>query len=288
MSFTFGVALLAVVTAVTCALPGVFIVLRRGSMLVDAISHSILPGIVVGYLFTRNFDSPLLIVGAALAGLIVVLGNEWLIRTGLITGDAPQGLIFPALFSVGVILVSMNFANIHLDTHMVLAGDLNIAAFRQLSIGGVMLGPSYLFVMLAVLLANIVFLMLAYSSLKVSTFDPAFARSIGVRTGLVNTAFMFLVSVTVTASFHAAGAILVIALMVVPPATAVLVSRRLPVMIVWTLVFAIASALLGFIIAYVTNAATSAGIAVVTGLVFLAVLTATRIHRRRRLTQSFG
>ena len=132
MSFLLGTILLAVVTALACALPGVFIVLRKNSMLVDAISHAILPGIVVGYFFTRDLDSPLLILGAALAGLVVVLGSEWLSRTGLLTGDAPQGLIFPALFSAGVILVTLNFANVHLDVHAVLVGVLNLAAFQRL------------------------------------------------------------------------------------------------------------------------------------------------------------
>src|SRR5690625_8013554 len=94
-------------------------------MLVDAISHAVLPGIVVGYFITRDLESPLLILGAALAGLVVVLGSEWLTRTGLLTGDAPQGLVFPALFSGGVILVSVNFPTVPLAPHPVLAGALN-------------------------------------------------------------------------------------------------------------------------------------------------------------------
>src|SRR5690606_37029870 len=92
MNFVLGTALLAVVTALACALPGTFIVLRKNSMLVDAISHAVLPGIVVGYFFTQDLESPLLTVGAALAGLVVAVGSEWLGRTGLLTGDAPQGL----------------------------------------------------------------------------------------------------------------------------------------------------------------------------------------------------
>lgn len=282
MSFVIGTMLLAVVTAVACALPGTFVVLRRGSMLVDAIAHAVLPGIVVGYFFTRNFDSPILVIGSALAGLLVVLGAEWLSRTGLLTGDAPQGLIFPALFSAGVIMVSMNFANIHLDTHMVLAGDLNIAAFRHLIIGGVSVGPSYLYVMLGVLLINVIFLSVFYSKLKVTTFDSQFASSLGIRTGLLNTAFMFIVSVTVTAAFNASGAILVIALVVVPPATAYLLSTRLPVMIALTVIIAITGSLAGFWIAYALDAATSAGMAVFYGVMFTSVLLGTRIVQRRR------
>ncbi|MGO1410828.1 metal ABC transporter permease [Microbacterium sp.] len=281
MSFVLGTTLLAVVTALACALPGVFVVLRKNSMLVDAISHAVLPGIVVGYFFAHNLDSPLLILGAALAGLLVVLGSEWLSRTGLLTGDASQGLIFPALFSGGVILVTLNFANVHLDTHAVLVGDLNLAAWQQLIIGGVSWGPVYLYVMLAVLLVNLTFLGLFYSKLKVTTFDAQFATSLGIRSGLLDTAFMFLVSVTVTAAFNAAGAILVIALVVVPAATAYLLSTRLPVMIALTAGIAVAGALAGFWVAYVLDAATSAGMSVFYGLVFGVVLVATRLRQRR-------
>ena len=286
MTFVAGTALLAVVTALACALPGVFVVLRKDSMLVDAISHAVLPGIVVGYFLTRDLESPLLIVGAALAGLLVAVGSEWLCRTGLLTGDAPQGLVFPALFSAGVILVTTNFANIHLDTHAVLVGDLNLAAWDQLTVGGVSIGPTYLYVMLAVLGFDCAFLAVSYSRLKVTTFDPQFAASVGVRTGVVSTAFMFVVSLTVTAAFHAAGAILVIALMIVPPATAYLLSRRLPTMIMSTAVIAVTGALAGFWLAYLLDAATSAGMAVFFGLIFVAVHVASRLarhlrHRRR-------
>lgn len=282
MSFAVGTALLAAVTAVACALPGVFVVLRKGSMLVDAIAHAVLPGIVVGYYFTQNFDSPVLILGSALAGLLVVLGAETLARTGLLSGDSPQGLVFPALFSIGVILVSTNFANIHLDTHMVLAGDLNLAAYGQLEVGGVALGPQYLYVMLVMLVINAIFLTLFYQKLKVTTFDPQFASSLGIRTTMLNTAFMFLVSVTVTAAFNAAGAILVIALMITPPATAYLLSNNLPTMIVFTVVIAIVGAFAGFGVAYMFNAATSAAMAVFYGVVFIAALGGERLIRRRR------
>ena len=286
MSFIVGTSLLAVVTALACALPGAFVVLRRNSMLVEGIAHAVLPGIVVGFALTHDLNSPWLIVGAALAGLIVVLCNEWLIRTGLLTGDAPQGLVFPALFAAGVILLTLDFNHIHLDIHVVLVGDLNLAAFHQLTVNGVSIGPEYLYVMLAVLLVNIAFIAVFYPKLKLTTFDSEFATVVGMRTGLLNTAFMFLVSVTVVAAFHAAGALLVISLLVVPAATAHLISQRLSGMLVLTALFAVIGAIAGFWIAYVLNAATSAGMALFYGAMFVTVAAAdklaTRVRRRWR------
>ena len=281
MSFLLSAALLAVITAVACALPGVFIVLRRNSMLVDAISHAVLPGIVFGYFLTHNLHSPLLILCAALAGLVVVLGSEWLADTGLITGDAPQGLIFPALFSTGILLLTAEFSHVHLDTHTVLTGDLNLAAWDQLIIGGVSVGAAYMYVMLGILLLNALFITVFYYPLKTSTFDPSFAQGLGMRTRLLNTAFLFLVSMTVTAAFNAAGAILVVALVVVPAATAYLLSSRLSHTIALTVLIAAAGAAGGFWLAYILNAATSAGMSVFYGVLFLVVLAATRIRQRR-------
>lgn len=285
MSYVLGVVLLACVTALACALPGVFVVLRKNSMIVDGISHAVLPGIVVGFALTHDLSSPVLILGAALAGLLVVLGNEWLSETGLLAGDAPQGLIFPALFAGGILLVSMDFQHVHLDTNAVLVGDLNLAVFPALFVGGVNIGPEYLYVMLGVLVLNVVFIALFYTRLELTTFDKQFAFVLGMRTRLLNTAFMFLVSVTVVAAFKAAGAILVISLLVVPAATAHLISKRLSVMFALTAFFAVAGALAGFWIAYVLNTGTSAAMAVFYGLVFLAVAVGQRLLTRFRRNQ---
>ena len=274
--FILGTLLLAVVTALACALPGVFVVLRKKSMVVDGIGHAVFPGIVVGYLLTRDLNSPLLVLGAALAGLLVVLGADWLSKTRMIAGDAPLGLIFPALFAVGVILVSSRLTDLHLDVHVVLVGDLNLASFDRLVVGDVDLGPSYLYVMLAVVALYAAFLVAFYPQLQAATFDPGFARLLGVRTGVLDTAFMFLVSVTVTAAFHAAGALLIIALVVTPAATAQIFAVRMGQLIAWTLAFAGLGAGFGFGLAYALDASTSAGMAVFYGPQFATVLT---IHR---------
>lgn len=286
MSYVLGVVLLACVTALACALPGVFIVLRKNSMIVDGIAHAVLPGIIVGFWLTHDLDSPILILGAALAGLLVVLGNEWLTDTGLLAGDAPQGLIFPALFAGGIILVSIDLQHAHIDTNAALIGDLNLAAIVPLVVNGVNIGPEYLYVMLAVLALNAAFIGVFYKRLKLSTFDRQFAEVLGMRTRMLNTAFMFLVSVTVVAAFKAVGAILVISLLVVPASTALLISNRLSVMILLAAVFAVAGALAGFWIAYILNTATSAAMAVFYGILFVVVAVidklTTRIRRNRR------
>jgi manganese/zinc/iron transport system permease protein len=283
VSYLTGIALLAVVTAVTCSLPGVFLVLRKNAMMTEAVSHAILPGIVLGLVVTGTLDSPLLIVAASLTGLVVVIGTEYLQRTGLLEGDAPQGLIFPALFGLGVIMISLQFANVHLDEHVVLAGDLNIAGFVHLRIGDVSIGPRYLYVMIGVLAMNIAFLILFYKELKISTFDPALADMLGFKTRRIHYLFMFLTSITITASFYAAGSILTVALMVAPAATAYLITRRLKYTIWVTVVIAVVTSLAGFFVAYVLDAATSGGMAFFCGLAFVLAFVVELIRRSKRI-----
>ncbi|MCG8479928.1 MAG: metal ABC transporter permease [Spirochaetales bacterium] len=269
MSFQLGIILLAVVTAACCTLPGVFLVLRKTSMMSEAVSHAVLPGIVVALFITGSLDSPLLIVGASLAGLLVVFSTEYLENTGLLKGDAPLGLLFPAMFGIGVIMVALEFANVHLDEHVILVGDLNVAAFIQLEIGGVSVGPRYLYVLLGVLALNVAFIAIFYKELKITTFDPGLAHSLGFKPRLVNYLFMMVVSVTITASFYVAGSILTIALMIAPAAAAFLLTKRLFSMILVALGIAVTSAIGGFYTAYALDAATSGAMAVFYGLVFV-------------------
>ena len=269
MSFQLGIILLAVTTALCCALPGVFLVLRKTAMMSEAVSHAVLPGIVVALIITGSLDSPLLIVGAALMGLLVVFSTEYLENTGLLKGDAPLGLLFPAMFGLGVIMVSLEFANVHLDEHVVLVGDLNMAAFSQLEINGVSYGPSYLYVLLGVLALNVAFITIFYKELKITTFDPGLAHSLGFRPRLLNYLFMFVVSITITAAFYVAGSILTIALMVAPAAAAFLLTKRLLPMILTAAGITVVSAVGGFYTAYALDAATSGAMAVFYGLVFV-------------------
>lgn len=269
MSFQLGVILLAVVTAVCCSIPGVFLVLRKTAMMSEAVSHAVLPGVVIALFLVGSLDSPLLILGASLSGLAVVFATEYLESTGLLKGDAPLGLLFPAMFGAGVIMVALEFSNVHLDEHTILVGDLNVAAFIPLVVAGREIGPRYLYVLLGILFLNIAFVAVFYKELKITTFDPHLAYSLGFRPKLVNYLFMSVVCITITASFYVAGSILTIALMIAPAASALLLTKRLFPMILVAVGIAIGSAIAGFYTAYALDAATSGAMAVFFGLVFV-------------------
>ncbi|MCR2052152.1 metal ABC transporter permease [Actinomyces bowdenii] len=290
MSLILAVALLAVVTALTCALPGTFLVLRHQSMLVEAMSHAVLPGIALGALISGTTRSPVMVVAASLMGLVVVLGAEQLRRSGLVGGDADQGLVFPALFAVGVIMLSTSLSKVHISQNTVLTGDLNLLALTpgRLVVGRYDLGPSTMWSLLTVLALTAAYLTVFYPVLKVSTFDPITARTMGLPVRWVDLGLMLLVSLTVVVAFSTAGAILVVALMVVPPATALLVARSLPGMIALSLAVAVGSALLGFWVALRLDLATSSMMAVVDGVIFLAVLLLTRGGGRRRVHRALS
>ena len=155
MSPDLEILLIAVVTAVAAALPGTFLVLRRMAMVSDAISHSILPGIVVVFFLVHDLSSPLLLVAAAITGVVAVALIETLQRSGLIAEDAAIGLVFPALFSLGVILISRFASGVHLDTDAVLLGKLEFAPFARLLVSGHDLGPSALWSMTAMVLREV-------------------------------------------------------------------------------------------------------------------------------------
>lgn len=282
MSFPVAVSLLAGVTAIVCLLPGVILVLRRQSMLTDAIAHSVLPGIVIAAMLTGTVDSPLLLVGATIAGVVVVAGTQWLRDTGMLAGDSAIGLVFPPLFAIGVILLTANFRSSHLSEHSVLVGDLNLAAFDRLIVGGYDLGPSYMYTLLAVGLFTGIVLAVLRRPLSAITFDPAFAKVTGVKIALINQVIMLLVSLTVVAAFHVAGSILVVALMIVPPATGLLLSRTVAGVIAVSAVVAVAGSQLGFWLAFSINAPTSAMMSLVDGALFVIVFAVVRLVRAVR------
>jgi manganese/zinc/iron transport system permease protein len=272
MSIALEIQLVALVVAVACALPGVFLVLRRMALMSDAISHTVLLGIVLAWFVTHDVTSPLLVLGAALMGVATVALVELLRRTRLVREDASIGLVFPALFSIAVILITRYAGNVHLDVDAVLLGEIAFAPFRRFEPGGVDLGPRTLWVMGGVLLLNGGFIALLYKELKLSTFDPGLAAALGFSPLLLHYVFMTLVSITAVGAFDAVGSILVVALMIAPPATAYLLTDRLPVMLLLSVLTAGAAAVIGFWTAWWVDASIAGSMATAAGLLFMAAL----------------
>jgi manganese/zinc/iron transport system permease protein len=261
---------IAALTAAACALPGVFLVLRRMALMSDAISHSILLGIVLAFFVVHDLSSPLLVAAAAATGVLTVSLVELLNRTRLVREDAAIALVFPALFSVGVILISRYAGNVHLDVDAVLLGELAFAPFNRWEAGGVDLGPRALWLMGAVLLLNLGFVAAFYKELKLTTFDAALAGALGFAPGVVHYLFMTLVSVTAVGAFEAVGSILVVALMIAPPAAAYLLTDRLPRMIALSVAIGVGSALSGYWASYLLDVSIAGAMASMTGVAFLA------------------
>jgi manganese/zinc/iron transport system permease protein len=263
------IQLIAAVVAVACALPGVFLVLRRMALMSDAISHSILLGIVLAFFATGSLSSPLLLVAAAATGLLTVTLVELLNKSRLVKEDAAIGLVFPALFSIGVILIARFAGNIHLDVDAVLLGELVFAPFDRLEIGGADAGPRILWVMSGILLLNALFIILFYKELKLTTFDEGLAAALGFAPGLIHYLFMGLVSITAVGAFDAVGSILVVALMIAPAATAYLLTDRLQVMVMLSAAIGVASAVAGYWMSFALDVSIAGSMATMTGVAFL-------------------
>ena len=265
------IQVIAVVVAAACALLGVFLVLRRTAMMSDAISHTVLLGIVLAYFVVQDLASPLLIVGAAATGLLTVWLVELLSGTRLVKEDAAIGLVFPALFSLAVILISRFARGVHLDVDMVLLGELAFAPFDRLIIFGLDL-PRALVVMGVILIINIAFILLFYKELKLATFDAGLAATLGFAPVLLHYALMGLVSVTAVGAFDAVGSILVVALMVTPAAAAYLLTDDLRKMLLLSVLLGAASAIAGYWLARAVDGNIAGAMATMTGVFFLLVL----------------
>ena len=268
MSPQIEILLVAVVVSVSCALPGVFLILRQMALMSDAISHSVLLGIVVGFLIIGQVDSPALLIFAAAAGVATVSLVELLHRTQLVKEDAAIGIVFPALFSIGVILVTKYASNVHLDQDVVLLGEIALAPFDRVTIFGLSL-PRGLVAMGLILVVNLLCIAVFYKELKISTFDVGLATALGFSPAFIHYGLMSLVSITAVGAFHAVGAVLVVALMIVPPSTAYLLTDRLSVMLVISSLVGTISAIMGYVVAIKMDASVAGAMASMTGICFL-------------------
>ncbi|MER2146867.1 metal ABC transporter permease [Aerococcus urinaeequi] len=266
-----GALSVVMITAVSCALLGVFLVLKNMAMVADALSHTVLLGIVLGYFIAGDLDSPILFVGAALFGVMTVYAIEYVVNKFAIQSDAATGLVFTLLFALAIILISKYARNVHLDVDVVLSGEVVFATLNTMEIFGIQVPISFarMFVMLVI---NLAFVTVTYQQLKVSIFDPVYAKSIGVAVGFLNLVLMTLVSITTVVAFDTVGAILVISLMVAPALSAHLLSKRLSIMLLVALLYGVINSVLGYYVAIYFNVSISGTIAFAGFVTFLLTL----------------
>jgi manganese/zinc/iron transport system permease protein len=270
--FDLGVFTIAILVSCACAISGVFLVLRKMSMTADAISHSVLLGIVIAYMAGAALDSPLLMIGAVAVGVISVALSESLTKSKAMSEEAATGAVFPLLFSVAIIIISLKYRGVHLDVDAVLLGNLEFASMNKLIIAGVDLGSKGLYQNGAVLILNLIFVLLFYKELSAVCFDFTHAAVMGIMPSAVHYFLMSMVSLTAVASFDAAGSILVIALMTGPAATALLLTKRLKNVLIYSVIIAAFNAGVGYFTAIIYDISISGAISVLTLLVFLTVL----------------
>ncbi len=260
-----------IMTSVACSLIGVFLVLRNLAMVADAISHSVLLGIVLAVFVVHDLSSPLLIIGASVFGLLTVLSIELLIKSGMIKNDSSVGIVFPLFFSIGVILISRFGKGIHLDVECVLMGEVIFAPFNRMDVFGISL-PKALVTMIVISLINLLFVVIFFKELKLNTFDSEYAQLSGFSAGLLLYSLMALASFTTVSAFDSVGAILVVAFMVAPAASAYLLTNKLRNTVILSVLIGVVDSIIGFYLSMYLNLSMAGVTAFVMGLVFIIIL----------------
>ncbi|MED0657319.1 metal ABC transporter permease [Anoxybacillus ayderensis] len=267
MSYTMWILLTASLVGINCGLVGTFLVLRKMSMLSDAISHSVLLGIVGAYMISHHLQGVSMLVGALIVGLLTTFLVQWLHQKG-VQNDAAIGVVFTCLFAIGVVLISLFADRVHLDVEHALMGEIAFVPWDVLEVGDKSIGPKAIWLLGFVLAINIFCIVFAYKELKISSFDHEMAVTLGIPVVLIHYVLMGMLSLTTVASFDSVGAILVVAMLIVPSATAYLWTDRLSVMLICSAFIGVLASMIGYMIATVFNVSISGAIAVSTGVIF--------------------
>lgn len=271
----------AIAVALSCAVPGALLVLRRMSMMGDAISHTVLPGIAVAFLVTHSRDPGAMFLGAAAAGLLTALLVQTLREAGRVEPGAAIGVVFTTLFAVGIILIrrSVDLDHVDLDPDCVLYGSIETSAQDLVSLGGLGVElPRAALINFGMFAINAVIVLALFKEFRASSFDPEFATSQGISSRAMHYLLMAMTAASAVTAFESVGSILVVAMIVVPAATAVLLTHRFAMVFVLSAIAGVIAAVAGHVAAIVVpgwfgfgETVTAGGIASVSGLLFAVV-----------------
>lgn len=263
--------LVLLITSICCSLLGVFLVLRDMSMIADAIAHSVLLGIVIAFFITQDIGSMWLLVGAAIFGVITVAVIELIGKSRRVARSDAIGVVFPMFFSLAVVLISRYARNVHIDTDVVLMGEVIFTSLDTVEIGGIML-PTGFIKMLIITIINIFFILIFYKPLKISSFDEEYAILLGIPIGIIFYGFMTLTSLTAVMAFDSVGSILVLSFFITPAATSYIVSKDLKGMLIFSVIFSIINCTIGTVLAIYLNSSLTGMCAFVGMMIFIIVV----------------
>jgi len=276
---TLAIALTAIFTAISCAVLGAFLVLRKMTMVGDAISHAVLPGIAIAYLLSQSRSSLPMFLGAALVGVFATVIIEILSKKWKVQSDASIGMTFTTLFALGVVLITYWSDKVDLDQECVLYGEIAFVPFNTWTLAGRSMGPIALWSSGILLFAVLIYTFAGYKGLLMSSFNEDYAAVLGIGVGAWNLSLMSMVSVATVISFESVGAILVVALLVAPAATAYLISQKLKPMILLAALFGLSGSLLGYMMSARFDTSIAGGVATMLGVQFALILTITQFSR---------
>ncbi|MCU0257662.1 MAG: metal ABC transporter permease [Solirubrobacteraceae bacterium] len=277
MSDGLVIVLTAGLVGTACGLLGPFLVLRGVALMGDAVAHAVLPGIVAVFLLFGTRSPPAMIAGAAVFAVVCVLAIDALRRTGLVRADAAIGLVFPALFALGVLGIQRWGDDLHLDLDSTIYGEIAFAPFRTAEVLGVEV-PTSLLVLAPVALFNLALVLVLWKELKATSFDPGFSRVAGIPPGLVSNLLLIAVAITAVSAFESVGAILVVALLIVPAATAHLLADRLWLMVVLSVAFGWVAAVAGYVGAEAVDASIAGAMGLAAAIGFVTALVVAPRH----------
>lgn len=279
----FWVILTGVLVGLTCGIAGVFLVLRKMSMIADAISHTVLFGIVMAFIITQTLNGFWMLIGAACAGIITAYLVQLLQSSG-IQEDAAIGVTFTSLFAIGVLLITLFAGNVHLDVEHVLMGEIAFVPWDRWTLFSITM-PKAVWLLGIVLLINIIFLLLTFKEMKLSTFDPVYAATIGLPVVLLHYGFMTMISLTTVSAFDSVGAILVVAMMIGPAATAYLISKTVKQMFIFSVSFGVIASIGGYYAAKWLDTSIAGMMATAVGVIFIVIFIADRVIQRGKKKQ---
>lgn len=300
------IVIIGALTAIACALPGCFLVLRGMSMMGDAISHAVLPGLAVAFLVTGARASFTMFLGAAVVGVLTAVFTQWISSLGKVDRGASMGIVFTTLFALGLLLIVQAADHVDLDAECVLYGDILMTttdvafAFQW---GDTLIEvPRAAVTLGTVMLMNLLIAIAFFKELRISAFDPELATTQGINAQFMHYLLMTQVAVTTVAAFEVVGSIIVIAMLVTPPAIAHLLTDRLGWMLFWAALIGALAAGVGHLFAIVVpplvgfdSTTTSGMMAVSVGLFFVAAWLfaprygwLTRLIRRKEVNAPFS